>query len=78
MPHLMIGYDLALFHTHDAILLFLSYQYLLYCLKQILLGHKFSSMLHGVDRSLVDHIGKICTNRPAGCQRNGIQIYAFI
>ena len=78
MTNLMVRNDPSFLLIHDPILLFLAYKHLFHSLKQILLVHIFSSMLYGIDRCLVDHIGKIRTNSSACCQCDRIQIHTVI
>ena len=78
MPHLVIGDDLSLLLTHDTVLLFLSYQYLFHCFKEILLVHIFSAMLNRIDGCFVDHVGKIRTNRTACGKCDRIKVYTVI
>ena len=59
MPHLMIRNNLPLFLTHDTVFLLFSDKNDFYSLKEILLAHYLSAMLHCVNGSLIDHICKI-------------------
>ena len=78
MANLMVRNDLTLFPTHDTVFLFLTDKHLFYGCEQILLGNIFPAVLYRHNGSLINHIGKICTNRTACSQCDRIQIHTLI
>ena len=75
----MVGDNLTLLITHDAVLLLLTaHSHQLKGLKQIRLVDKFPSVFHGIDRRFIDHIGKIRSHQTGSCQCQCIQIHCLI
>ena len=74
----MVGYDPPLLLAHDAVLLLLADKNDLHRLEQILLADDLSAVLHGVDRRLIDHIGKVRSDRTGRSQSDRLKIYAVI
>ena len=65
MADLMVGDNTPLFHAEDTVLFLLADENDLNCFKQVLLAYLMASVLNGQNRSLIDHIGKIRTDRAA-------------
>ena len=78
MAYLVVGNDLSLFLTQDAVLLLFSDEDNLDCLEKILLGNGFSSVLDRKNRCLVDHICKIRTNGSRCRKCNAVEINRLI
>ena len=74
----MIGNNLSLFLAHDAVFLLFPDKNDLHRLKEIFLAHNLSAMLHCIDGSLIDHIGKIRADRTGSCKRDCFQIHALV
>ena len=78
ITYFMIGYDLTLLRAHDPVFFLLADQYLLDRFKQILLANIFPALFDCIDRSLVDHIGKVRADHAARRERNCIEINRFV
>ena len=78
MADFMVGNDPALLLAHDAVLLLLADQDLFNRDEQVLLGDVFALVLDGIDRRLVNHIGKIGADRPACCERNFLEVDGLV
>ena len=78
MTYFMIGYDLTLLCAHDPVFFLLADQYLLDRFKQILLADILPAFFDCIDRSLIDHIGKVRTDCTARRERNCIEINRFV
>ena len=78
MSYLVVGDNPPLLLAHNAVFLLFSDQNHLNSLEKILLADNLSAMLHGVDSSLVDHVGKI-RSHCAGCGKGDcLQINTFV
>ena len=78
VAHLMVGNDAPLLLAHDTVLLFLAHKHLFHGLEQILLADIIPALLDRVDGGLIDHIGEIGAHRPAGRERDGVQVHRLI
>ena len=74
MSDLVVGYDPPLLRREDAVLLLLADQDHLDSLEQILLADRPAAVLNRQDRGLVDHIGKVRSDRAGGRQRDIFKI----
>ena len=64
--------------VHDAVLLFLARDHDFDGVHQVFLADGTASRLNGRNGTFVNNVGKIRSDRTAGCQRNGVQIDGVI
>ena len=70
VPHLVVGYDPALFRAQDPVLLLLADQDDFHSLEKIRLADNAAALLDGEDGGLVDHVREVGTDGAGGGQRD--------